>query len=100
MFVGQTERLARGIDEFRAAFAVRLGCAGDFGNAFADQRLRDDELRLARRLLRRLERFEERPPCRGRRRLHVPADRLRSFARASSLCVLSAIASSVTSFES
>jgi hypothetical protein len=36
-----------GIDELRAAFAVALGRAGDFGDAFADDRLGDDDLRLA-----------------------------------------------------
>jgi FPC/CPF motif-containing protein YcgG len=47
MLVRQAERLAGGIDEFRARFAVRLVCARDFGNAFSDQRMRDDELRFA-----------------------------------------------------
>ncbi len=44
---GKTERGARGVHELRAAFAVRLGGAGDFGDAFADERAGDDELRLA-----------------------------------------------------
>ncbi len=51
MLLRQAERLARGIDELRAAFAVRLRRAGDFRDAFADQRPRDDELRLAGRRL-------------------------------------------------
>ena len=44
---GQAERRARGVHELRAAFAVRLGGAGDFGDALADERAGDDELRLA-----------------------------------------------------
>ena len=53
----QTEVLARRVGELRAALAVRLLRAGDLGDALADERLRDDELRLAAaRLLRALER--------------------------------------------
>ena len=47
MFVGQPERFPRGIDKFCARFAVRLVCPFDFGDAFADEGVRDDELRLA-----------------------------------------------------
>ena len=37
MLVRQAKSLARGVGKFRAAFAVRLGRAGHFRNAFADQ---------------------------------------------------------------
>ena len=44
---GKAETGAGGVDEFRAAFAVALGGAGDFRDAFADQGLGDDHLRAA-----------------------------------------------------
>ena len=48
MFVGRKpETGAGGVDEFRPTFAVALGGAGDFGDAFADQRAGDDHLRTA-----------------------------------------------------
>ena len=46
MFIGQTETLAPGIDEFCAGFTVRFVGAGYFRNAFADECVGDDELRL------------------------------------------------------
>ena len=44
---GKSETGAGGIDEFRPAFAVALGGAGDFRDAFSDQGLGDDHLRTA-----------------------------------------------------
>jgi hypothetical protein len=41
------EAFFRGIDELSAAFAVAFGGASDFGDAFADDRLGDDDLGLA-----------------------------------------------------
>ena len=67
MFVRQTEPFARGIDIFRAGFAVRFKSSLDLGDAFADQRVRDDELRLAVvALFRGVERIEKLPACPGR----------------------------------
>ena len=45
--LGQAERLAGFGDEFHAGLAVGFVCAADLGNAFSDERLGDDELRLA-----------------------------------------------------
>ena len=47
MLVGQAERLASSIDEFCACFTVRFVSARHFGNSFADQSMRDNELRFA-----------------------------------------------------
>ena len=48
MFVGgKSETGAGAFDEFRTAFAVALGGAGDFRDAFADEGLGDDHLRAA-----------------------------------------------------
>ena len=44
MFLRQPERLACGIDKFCASFAMRFVRACDFRDAFADERVRDDEL--------------------------------------------------------
>ena len=44
---GQTEILMGFIDEFCAAFTVCFGSAGDFRNAFADDRFGDDDFRAA-----------------------------------------------------
>ena len=41
---GKTETGAGGFDEFRPAFTVALGGAGDFRDAFGDQGPRDDHL--------------------------------------------------------
>ena len=46
MFVRQSKRLARCIHIFRARLSVRLKCPCYFWDAFADQRVRDDELRF------------------------------------------------------
>ena len=46
MFVGQSQSLAPRIDKFRAGFAMRFVGSGNFRNAFADERVRDDELRF------------------------------------------------------
>ena len=81
MLVRQAERLARGVHEFRAAFAVRLGGAGDFRDAFPDQRLRDDHLRLAVvALLGLVQRAQERGHVVAIDGLHVPAERLKALA--------------------
>src|SRR5207237_1638987 len=44
MFVRESERFSRRVDKFCACLAVGLVRACDFGNAFADERLRDDKL--------------------------------------------------------
>src|SRR5207247_8180190 len=44
MFVGQAEAFPRGIDKFCAGFAMCFVRSGNFGNAFADESMRDDEL--------------------------------------------------------
>src|SRR5438067_7801497 len=45
MLVRQTKPFASGIDKFRAGLAVRFVSSRNFGNSFADQSVRDDELR-------------------------------------------------------
>ena len=48
MFVSRkSETGAGGFGEFRSAFTVALGSAGDFRNALADDRLCYDHLRAA-----------------------------------------------------
>ena len=46
MFLWQAERLACGIDKLCAGFAMCLVGACNFGDAFADKRVRNDELRF------------------------------------------------------
>ena len=60
MLLRQPEPFARRLGEFRATFAVRLGCAGHFRDAFSDQGVGDDHLRLSVvALLCDMERVEE-----------------------------------------
>ena len=60
MFLRQPEPFARRLGEFGAAFAVRLGCAGHFRDAFPDQGMGDDHLRFpVVALLCDMERVEE-----------------------------------------
>ncbi len=80
MFRGQAEVFTGFIDEFRAAFTVRLGGAGDFGDAFADECPCNDELRLAGGGLRLLKRGEERLHVVAGDRLHAPLGRLEALA--------------------
>src|SRR6266702_4319859 len=47
MLIGQTESFARGIDKFVTGLSVRLVRTGDLRNPFADERMRDDELRFS-----------------------------------------------------
>ena len=94
---GQAEVLPRGLGELRAAFAVRLLRAGDLGDALADDRVRDDDLRLAAcRRRRGVVGGEERVHVVAVDGLHIEADRLHALRGVFALPVSFAIASSVT----
>ena len=45
--LGQAQRLASGFNELRTALSVRFRGAGNFGNAFSNQRFGNDDVRLA-----------------------------------------------------
>ena len=81
MFRREAEALARAINELRAALAVGFRGAGDFGDAFSDERLRDDELRLTGRGLRIFKRCEECAEIVAINRLNAPLDRLETLRR-------------------
>ena len=100
MLVRQAERLAGCIDKFRACFAVCLVCARDFGNAFSDQRMRDDELRFpVVAAFRDVERVEKLPHVLAVDFLDIKAVRLETRRRVLALRRLAG-ASSVTALES
>ena len=85
----QPEALARRVGELRAALAVRLLRALDLGDALADERLGDDELRLAAaRPLGALEGGEERLHLVAVDRLDVEAERLEALGRVLALRLL------------
>ena len=60
VLIGKPESLARGIDKFRAGFAVRFRGPFHLRNSFSDKRVRNDELRFpVVTLLRDIERIEK-----------------------------------------
>ena len=77
--VRQTERLARSIDKLCATFSVGLRRPSDFGDSFPDDRLRDDDLRLASGRLRPFEGTEESHHVVAVDRLDSPLDRLKAL---------------------
>jgi hypothetical protein len=94
LFIRQPDGLARRLDILYAGLAVSLIGAGNFWNAFPDERLCDDKLRFAAlsgfRFLEYVEDFVK----------IVAVDGAAKRAAISSLCVTGASASRVTLFES
>ena len=76
----QTERGAGRLGEFRPTLAVAFGGALDFGDAFADDRLRDDELRFfGLGFFGLVVGLQDRSEIVAVDGLHVPADRLEAL---------------------
>jgi hypothetical protein len=89
MLLRQAKPLGRLLGKFSAAFAVRLGRARHFRNAFPDQGVRDNHLRFpVVALFRNIERVEKLPHVLAVDFLHVKAVGAETHP-VSSLCVSS-----------